>query len=312
MNRGINRRTFVQTAAGLPVLTVPAQAQEFRHNAASRGYNASQEMPLGIIIGVKDANTDLARVRKLGFYTCQFTVSDYSVENARRVKAALGKYNLSPTSLICMGPGKYVWNFYEGPKTIGLVPREMRADRVARLRQGTDFCREAGIPAVHAHFGFIPEDPNDVLYGEFIRTMKGVADYAWERGIEVRFETGQETPVTLLRAIKDIGTDNLGINYDTANLILYGKANPIDGLDVVGSYVRALHAKDGFYPTDPKELGREVPIGEGKVDFPRLIRKLKDIHFRGHITIEREISGPKQIEDILRSKTFLEKLIRTV
>ena len=118
--------------------------------------------------------------------------------------------------------------------------------------------------------------------------------------------------MTLLRAIEDIGTDNLGINYDTANLILYGKANPVDGLDVVGAYVRSLHAKDGFYPTNPKELGREVPIGEGKVDFPRLIRKLKDIDFKGHITIEREISGPKQTEDILKSKKFLEELIRTV
>jgi len=269
-------------------------------------------MPLGIIMGVKDADKDLARVRELGFTTCQMTVGDYSKEYAHRVKAALEKNSLSPTSLICMGPGKYVFNFYEGPKTIGLVPREQRAERVARLREGTDFCHEAGIPAVHAHFGFIPEDPNDVLYSEFIDTMKGVAGYARKREIEVLFETGQETPVTLLRAIEDIGTDNLGINYDTANLILYGKASPVDGLDVVGSHVRSLHAKDGFYPTNPKELGREVPIGEGKVDFPRLIRKLKDMNFKGHITIEREISGAKQTEDILKSKAYLEELIRTV
>ena len=117
--------------------------------------------------------------------------------------------------------------------------------------------------------------------------------------------------MALLRAIEDIGTGNLGVNYDTANLILYGKANPVDGLDVVGKYVRSLHAKDGYYPTNPRELGKEVPIGEGKVDFRGVIAKLKEIGFRGHITIEREISGPRQIEDILKSKRFLENLIRT-
>lgn len=142
--------------------------------------------------------------------------------------------------------------------------------------------------------------------------MKEVADYAKERGLWIYFETGQETPVTLLRAIVDIGTDNLGINYDTANLILYGKANPVDGLEVVGSYVKALHAKDGFYPTNPKELGKEVPIGKGKVNFPKVIQRLKELKFKGHITIEREISGPKQIEDILKAKSYLENLIRTV
>jgi sugar phosphate isomerase/epimerase len=239
-------------------------------------------------------------------------VGEYSSKLAVRIKAALEKYALKPTSLICMGPGNYIWNFYEGPATIGLVPRELRAERITRLKQGSDFCREAGIPAVCAHFGFIPENPNDPLYKEFITAMKEVAGYVKDRGLSIYFETGQETPVTLLRAIEDIGTGNLGVNYDTANLILYGNANPVDGLDVIGKYVRSLHAKDGMYPTDPRELGKETPIGEGKVDFPRVIRKLKDLNFKGHITIEREISGPRQVEDILQSKKFLENLIKTV
>jgi len=305
--KNLNRRKFVHTAAGVAMAASCACAQE-----KTSGPDASADMPLGIIKGANDPDKDLARVRELGFSTCQLSVSDYSLKHAQRVKEALKKYELAPTCLICMGPGKYVWNFYEGPLTIGLVPREQRAERVARLRQGADFCREAGIPALLAHFGFIPENPNNVLYREFITTMKDVAGYADDRGIYLYFETGQETPVTLLRAIEDIGTGNLGVNYDTANLILYGKANPVDGLDVIGKYVRSLHAKDGFYPTSPRKLGREVPIGEGKVDFPMVIHKLKDLKFRGHITIEREISGPRQIEDILKSKKYLENLIKTV
>ena len=78
---------------------------------------------------------------------------------------------------------------------------------------------------------------------------------------------------------------------------------------MLGKYVRGLHAKDGFYPTDPKQLGQEAPIGQGKVDFPRIIERLKALNYRGPITIEREISGPQQIEDIKRSKAYLEKLI---
>jgi L-ribulose-5-phosphate 3-epimerase len=306
MNK-IKRRSFMLAAASAASCGQVQAAEK-----PAKGRDASLDMPLGIIMSGDDPEKSLARVKELGFPTCQLTVGEYSSKLAARVKAALAKYALKPTSLICMGPGNYVWNFYEGPSTIGLVPREMRAARITRLKQGTDFCKEAGIPAVCAHFGFIPENPNDPLYKEFITTMKEVAGYIKDRGIAIYFETGQETPVTLLRAIEDIGTGNLGVNYDTANLILYGNANPVDGLDVIGKYVRSLHAKDGMYPTDPHELGKETPIGEGRVDFPGVIRKLKALNFKGHITIEREISGPKQVEDILQSKKFLENLIKTV
>lgn len=293
------------------VSAVAAPQVRAAEKTSAKGRDASLDMPLGIIIGADNPEKELLRVKELGFTTCQLTVGEYSSKLAVRIRTTLEKLSLKPTSLICMGPGNYIWNFYEGPATIGLVPREMRAERITRLKQGTDFCREAGIPAVCAHFGFIPEDPNNPLYKEFVAAMKEVAGYVKDRGLSIYFETGQETPVTLLRAIEDIGTGNLGVNYDTANLILYGKANPVDGLDVIGKYVRSLHAKDGMYPTDPRELGKETPIGEGKVDFPKVIRKLKDLNFKGHITIEREISGPRQVEDILQSKKFLENLIKT-
>ena len=136
-----------------------------------------------------------------------------------------------------------------------------------------------------------------------------MANYVKANGQYFLFETGQETPVTLLRTIEDIGTDNLGINLDPANLILYGKANPVDALDVFGKYVRDVHAKDGLYPTDGKHLGRETPLGEGKVDFPRLIAKLREVGYDGSLTIEREISGEQQLKDILRGKALLEELI---
>ena len=162
---------------------------------------------------------------------------------------------------------------------------------------------------VITHVGFMPENPHDPDYVGTIAMLRYIAGILKERGQYFLFETGQETPVVLLRAIEDIGTGNIGINLDTANLILYGKANPVDALDVFGKYVRNTHMKDGCYPTDGRHLGRETPLGEGKVDFPALIAKLKALGYTGPLTIEREISGEQQLHDILAAKAMLEKLL---
>ncbi len=113
----------------------------------------------------------------------------------------------------------------------------------------------------------------------------------------------------MLRLIKEVGTGNLGINLDPANLILYGKGNPIDALDVFGEYVRNIHAKDGMYPTDPMRLGHEVKVGEGKVRYPEFVKKLDDIGFEGEFIIEREISGEQQRRDIKETIGYLQNLI---
>src|SRR5438045_4962521 len=176
-------------------------------------------------------------------------------------------------------------------------------------RQASDFAKKCGIPAVQTHCGFLPENPNDPVYKETIEAIREVVSYCKQNGQNFRYETGQETPITLVRAIRDVGLDNQGVNFDVANLILYGKANPVDAVEIIGPYVQGVHAKDGLWPTDPKNLGKEVPIGQGKVDFPRVIRRLKEMNYQGAITIEREISGPQQMEDIRKEKVYLEKLI---
>jgi len=140
-----------------------------------------------------------------------------------------------------------------------------------------------------------------------VDAIRTVAQYCKANGQTFRCETGQETPITLVRAIKDVGLDNVGVNFDLANLILYGKANPADAVDLLAPYIMGIHAKDGLFPTEPKQLGREVAIGQGKVNFPVVISLFEEGGYRGPITIEREISGAKQSEDIRASKAFLEK-----
>jgi L-ribulose-5-phosphate 3-epimerase len=157
--------------------------------------------------------------------------------------------------------------------------------------------------------GFIPENAKDPELQALVNAVGEVAQECKEHGIEFWFETGQETPVAMLRLIELAGTGNLGINLDPANLILYGKANPIDALDVFGSYVKNIHAKDGLYPTDPMKLGKEVKVGDGKVRFPEFVAALKAIGYTGEYIIECEISGEKQQKDIKETIQYLTNLL---
>ncbi len=276
---------------------------------AARAQQAVKPLRLGIVTDCKDPGAGIRRVKELGFPTCQVYVASYDAATAKGLRAALDRYGIEGTSVIVTGPGPEVYTFRDGPRTIGLVPTKYRAERLAAIRQASDFAKAAGIPAVQRHFGFLPEDPNDPLFAPSVEALRQVADHCKHNGQTFRCETGQETPIALLRAIRAAGYDNIGVNFDAANLILYGKANPVDALDTLGPLVMGVHAKDGRYPTDPEKLGEETPIGQGKVDFPRFIARLKDVGYRGPITIEREINGPRQTEDILASKRYLEKLI---
>lgn len=274
------------------------------------GNEGKKALRLGVIIGIgTDPDAAMAKVHSLGLPTCQAFVTEFEDGLAGKLTKALTKYGIEATSIVVGGPGKEVWDFYGGPLTIGLVPRETRAARVAQINKASDFAKECGVPAVQTHCGFIPENPNDELYKETVAAMREVAEYCRRNGQNFRYETGQETPITLVRAIQDVGLENQGVNFDLANLILYGKANPVDAIEILGPYVQGIHAKDGLWPTNPKELGEEVAIGKGKVDFPRIIARLKEMKYPGAVTIEREISGPQQMEDVRHEKEYLERLI---
>jgi L-ribulose-5-phosphate 3-epimerase len=200
-------------------------------------------------------------------------------------------------------------DFIDGPRTLGIVPRKFRKARVRALKRAAMFAHRAGLPAIVTHLGFIPECPGDPAFREVVKVVRDIALLLERLGMEFWFETGQETPVTMLRLLQQAGTANLGVNLDPANLILYGKANPVDSLEVFGSRVKGVHAKDGLYPTDPMKLGSEVKVGEGMVRFPRLVQRLSEIGYRGAYIIEREITGEQQRRDIAETARYLERLI---
>src|SRR6266481_6022188 len=321
-----NRRSFLQTSTGALAAGLSPIGVALRDGVAADGLMSnlsatqiSQPLPenqgkkplrLGLILGIgRDPNDAISKVHDLCLPTCQVFVDEIDSVLSGRLRRALDKHGIEATSLVVGGPGKEVWDFYQGPLTIGLVPRETRDARIAHIKRASDFAKQCGIDAVQTHCGFIPENPNDTVYKETVAAMREVAGYCKRNGQNFRYETGQETPITLVRAIQDVGLDNQGVNFDLANLILYGKANPVDAIELLGPYVQGIHAKDGLWPTNPRELGQEVPIGKGKVDFSQIIRRLKELNYRGAVTIEREISGAQQVEDVRASKVYLEELI---
>lgn len=275
-------------------------------------------MKIGTLVVFDNVNTLESKFQKLvdcDFDNCQLTCWNpalFTDENADFVNGLCKKYGITISAFWCGWEGPCVWDFYEGQITIGLVPQEFRQRRIKNLCDGADFAKKLGVVDVATHMGYIPENPLDENFNTLCVAIRTVAQHLKRNGQYLLFETGQETPVTMMRCFEKVGTDNLGVNLDTANLILYGKANPVDALDVFGKYVRNLHAKDGKYPTNGKYLGVETKIGEGKVDFYGVIKGLHDVNYGGYITIEREISGDQQIKDIMDSKKYLQNIIDEV
>lgn len=273
-------------------------------------------MKVGVLVGYsgnRDLDDKFRNVINMGFTSCQLCnwhLPDDIDEDAEYIKRKCREYGVTISSFWCGWPGPAVWDFIEGPLTLGLVPPEFRFERMQYLMRGIEYAAKMGTSQLATHAGFIPEDSTDPRYPGLLVALhsllrNGLSKYQ----IKFLFETGQETPVTLLRTIEDMNSEWFGINLDTGNLILYGKANPCDALDVFGKYVCDLHAKDGEYPTNGRQLGHETPLGDGKANFPGIIKKLKELNYQGPITIEREISGDQQTKDILMAKNKLEALI---
>lgn len=274
--------------------------------------SAQKKITVGVI-QYKWDNIDksFAELKELGFGSCQMNWNTKMDANfAEQLKAASQKYGIKVTTLVGVPGHGNVWNFRQGPSTIGLVPSEGREGKIAEYHRMVDFCVLAGIPAVHSHFGFIPEDMASQQYKEFIPVMQDLANYAKSKDKMIYLETGQETPITLIRAIKDIGTGNVFINCDLANLLMYGKANSLDAVKLFGSLIKEFHVKDGKYPNpeDPYSLGKEVKIPTGDVNFPAVIAQLKKQGYEGSLTIECELRGDNQ-EYLVKTRKYLQKLL---
>lgn len=196
-------------------------------------------------------------------------------------------------------------------RTVGFIPRATREERERRTCDLSDFAAAIGVRSIACHIGFVPEDTTHPDYTAVLEMVRRVADHAAQHHQTFALETGQEPAHVLLKFLKDANRPNLGINFDPANMILYGTGDPIEALTVLGPRVLSVHAKDGDWPLrdKPGTLGTERPLGQGSVGIPRFLSKLKEIGFCGPLNIEREAENQQErLADIRKAAAYLHSL----
>lgn len=270
-------------------------------------------MEVGVFLsslGIADPLEAVAKAKELGFRAVQTPpLGPEWRTGARRADlvGALKEAGLF-VSAVCAGfEGESYADIAAVRRTVGFVDPATVDERVAATIEYADLAVELGSPVVTSHIGFIPEDREDPVYRRQLEATRRVSDALAERGLKFGLETGQEEAWLQKQFIEEVARENLRVNFDPANMILYGKQKPIEALETLRDYVFHVHCKDGRWPTEEGKLGTEVPLGEGEVDIPAYIAKLKEIGYTYVLTIERE-AGEDRIGDILRAKALLERL----
>jgi sugar phosphate isomerase/epimerase len=269
-----------------------------------------EKWPLGVFASI-DAGlgVKLEVARELGVPTIQLHAPARASRTPERAKAFLGKLKEAGITLTAVFGGFEGESYADIPtvaRTVGLVPPETRAARTQEMKEIADFAKLLGVSVVALHLGFVPHDLASPLYRQILVVTREVCDHCDRNGQTLHLETGQESADALLQFIHDVRRDNLFINFDPANMILYGTGEPIRALEKVGPYVKSIHCKDGTWAARPgQEWGAEVPLGRGDVGMYNYLKTLKDIGYTGPLTVEREIP-----QDPVRQKEEIGHAIR--
>jgi sugar phosphate isomerase/epimerase len=197
-------------------------------------------------------------------------------------------------TVVCAYTGEDYSDIAAVQRTVGFVPRATREAREQRTLEASDFAAALGVKSIACHVGCVPEDPSDPDYLAVRDMVRRICDRAEEHGQTFALETGQEPADTLLRFLRDADCPNLKINFDPANMVLYGSGDPIEAFEKLAPLVVSVHAKDGDLPTKAGALGTEQPLGQGSVGIPRFVEALKKAGYEGSVNVEREIEDQAQ------------------
>jgi sugar phosphate isomerase/epimerase len=253
-----------------------------------------EKWPLGVFASI-DAGlgVKLEVARELRVPTIQLHAPHRGSRTPEKAKAFLRQLDEFGVRLTAVFGGFEGESYADIPtvaRTVGLVPPETRAARVQEMKEIADFAHTLGVGVVALHLGFIPHDLASPLYREILKITRDVCDHCDRHGQCLHLETGQETGEGLLQFLTDVRRDNLFVNFDPANMILYGTGEPIEALRLVGQYVKSVHCKDGRWARRPgQEWGQEVPLGQGDVGMYNYLKTLRDLGYTGPLTVEREI-----------------------
>lgn len=277
--------------------------------------------PIGVFASI-DAGlgVHLDVVRELQVPTIQLHAPHAATRNAAAAEEFLKKCadaGITVTAVFGGFEGESYADIATTARTVGLVPEETRAARVQEMKEISDFTRLLNCNTVALHIGFVPHDTASASYRDLITTTRDLLDHVAGNGQQLNLETGQESAEHLLRFIDDVGRNNLFINFDPANMILYGTGEPIKALQEVGHFVRSIHCKDAKWAAPEVRgtgWGQEVALGDGDVGMETYLRTLKEIGYTGPLTIEREIPQDRErqkadIGQAVRLLTALREMI---
>jgi sugar phosphate isomerase/epimerase len=258
-----------------------------------------EKWPLGVFASI-DAGLGV-RVQvahELGVPTIQVHAPQKGTrteEHAEQFLAQLSELGIKITAVFGGFEGESYADIPTCQRTVGLVPPQTRAERTQELKEIADFARLLGVNAVGLHVGFLPHDTSDPLYDEVVAVTRDVCDHLQGNRQRLHLETGQESADALLEFLAEVDRDNLFVNFDPANMIMYGSGDPIEALRKVGLHVRSVHCKDAKWADRPGEAwGAEVPLGQGDVGMETFLRTLHELGYDGPLTIEREIPQDPQ------------------
>lgn len=256
----------------------------------------------------------LAEIKSLGVRCGQLGIPGSMELDATAVqdwKAALEQEQFTVVTVVASYTGESYADIPTVERTVGFIPQSTREEREQRTKDISDFAADLGVGSIACHIGFVPEDHKHPDYIAVREMVRRVCDHASKHLQTFALETGQEPAATLLAFLKDVDRPNLRINFDPANMILYGTGDPIEALKVLAPHVVSVHCKDGDWPPKdkPGALGTERPLGKGSVGIDRFIAALKNAGYRGALNIEREAENQEErIADIRAAIPYLKSL----
>ena len=264
-------------------------------------------MKFGTLVRIKDLNNVKTQFQHLideGLDVCQlvYKPEKYVKEDACAILKASQDTGVEICAMFAGFRDNFtLWDGYHDYNLAGINNPTFGKERIEYLMSAIEFASWIKIKQVVIHAGYIPNNPFAFEFTNMVSLLKTLSNYAKTFNVDLLLETGQESPIALKRAIEMSGVDNLFINFDTANPIMYGYGNPVDAIYTFGEYIRNMHAKDGLPPKDIYKIGLETPIGQGYVDFYRVLKDLKNIGYDEYIIVEREIEGEQQRVDVLNA-----------
>jgi sugar phosphate isomerase/epimerase len=273
-----------------------------------------KDMEIGVMFWAGgDARETLSELKSLGVRCGQMGIpGNMPLDGAAPAwKRALEDERFTVVTVFAAYTGESYADIPTVQRTVGFVPPATRSERESRTLAVSDFAAELGVSGIATHIGFVPEDSLSEDYLAVREVVRRVCDHAAGHGQTFALETGQESADALLDFLLVTNRENLGINFDPANMILYGTGDPIAALHTLAQHVLTVHCKDGDWPPkdSPGALGEEKPLGQGSVGMERFIAKLKEIRYKGPLTIEREAPDQAQrLRDILMAAGLLRRL----